>query len=290
MSRITGLRATYRCLEDVALDLTDPDTGAGSPFIALVGANGAGKTTILEAIALCAWHTATRQWQNPFTDTRDWHIELDFSGDHLTCARSQAGLVRLDMPQGAQAIRDASRGTLYIRSGYLPLMPVNEPLHLGPAAKLSWDAALRDQPKERITAVHQWWLHQHLEYPTTTRLDRLWQALAPFLGDLVYAGVNPNDHLPCFDARGHTVTFNELSSGERRIVLLFMEIAMHCGEDGIVLFDEPEAHFHPVWQRMLPNALQELVPGGQIIVATHAPHVVEGLAEHQVFTFGERPW
>lgn len=124
--------------------------------------------------------------------------------------------------------------------------------------------------QRRIAAVHQWWLHQHLEYPETATLHRLWKALEPFLGDLVYAGVNPQDHLPMFDARGTQVSFNELSSGERRIILLFLEIAMQCGEDGLVLFDEPEAHFHPKWQQMLPAALAELLPRGQVIVATHA--------------------
>jgi hypothetical protein len=43
MARLTRLRATYRCLENVALDLTDPDTGEGSPFIALVGDEAHGR-------------------------------------------------------------------------------------------------------------------------------------------------------------------------------------------------------------------------------------------------------
>lgn len=129
-----------------------------------------------------------------------------------------------------------------------------------------------------------------MEYPKTTNLDRLWKALEPFLGDLVYIGVNLNDHLPMFDARGTQVSFNELSSGERRIILLFLEIAMQCGEDGLVLFDEPEAHFHPKWQLMLRDALAKLLPRGQVIVATHSPHIVEGLPAHQLFVLGGVPW
>jgi predicted ATP-binding protein involved in virulence len=129
-----------------------------------------------------------------------------------------------------------------------------------------------------------------MEYPKTTSLDRLWKALEPFLGDLVYLGVNPADHLPMFDARGTRVSFNELSGGERRIILLFLEIAMQCGEDGLVLFDEPEAHFHPRWQQMLRGALAHLLPRGQVIVATHSPHIVEGLPAHQLFMLGEQPW
>lgn len=144
--------------------------------------------------------------------------------------------------------------------------------------------------RERVENVHQWWLHLHWEYPKTTTLDRLWAALKPFLGDFVYAGVNPSDHLPWFDDRGTRVSFNELSSGQRRLILLFLEIVMQCGEDGLVLFDEPEAHFHPTWQQMLPEALCQLVPRGQVIVATHAPHIVDGRPAHQVFILGELPW
>src|SRR5690606_41914471 len=36
-------------------------------------------------------------------------------------------------------------------------------------------ALLESSAAERIATVHQWWLHQHWEFPRTTNLDRLWE-------------------------------------------------------------------------------------------------------------------
>ncbi|HWN71558.1 MAG TPA: AAA family ATPase [Haliangium sp.] len=331
MPPLTGFRATFRCLRDVEMDFTSLEDGEPSPFIAMVGPNGVGKTTVLEAIAQSVFFSVRHHSPSWFLRPGE-HVELRYpEGNLRRSMREQHHEVVF--PTGARIEWYVSRhwtaysatgknivsGTeipeqipehfstqywpslpahldkiIYIRSGYLPVMPIGRQLEKGPAIGMNLELALLPQDaagvQHRIDAVHQWWLHMHWEYPKTTTLDRLWAALKPFLGDLVYAGVNPQDHLPWFDSSGTRVSFNDLSSGQRRLILLFLEIVMQCGEDGLVLFDEPEAHFHPIWQEMLPDALCQLVPRGQVIVATHAPHIVEGRPAHQVFVLGGLPW
>lgn len=322
MPPLTGFRATFRCLRDVEMDFTSPEDGAPSPFIALVGPNGAGKTTVLEAIAQSVYLSAMwivesaflregeavelRYAEGSLVRRRNHEFEVEFPGDVHVFSSGASNARYSEKVPGEEGTWPIGRSViqkywgalpanldraLYIRSGYLPAMPNGRALSQGPARGMELDLALlANEPTRRIELVHQWWLHLHWEYPKTTTLDRLWKALEPFLTGLTYAGVNPSDHLPWFDARGTRVSFNELSSGERRIILLFLEIVMQCGEDGLVLFDEPEAHFHPQWQAMLPEALCQLVPRGQVIVATHAPHIVDGMPAHQLFILGELPW
>jgi predicted ATPase len=281
MPVIERLHINFRCLRDVEMDFTSPEDGAASPFIALVGPNGAGKTTVLDSIALVA--TRFLGHGSPRHLKRGWQPD---SSIQIHCKDG-----RIEWPGGGlipPAFGSQLQKILAIPSGYLPSIPAGKPLSSGYQSGLGPMAF--STSGQRVELVHQWWLRQHMQYPGTTNLDRLWKALEPFLGDLTYLGVNPADHLPMFDARGTSVSCNELSSGERRIILLFLEIAMQCGEDGLVLFDEPEAHFHPRWQQMLRGALAQLLPHGQVIVATHSPHIVEGLPAHQLFMLGEQPW
>lgn len=319
MPPLTGFRATFRCLRDMEMDFTSPEDSKPSPFIAMVGVNGAGKTTVLEAIAQSVLLFARYQVESPFLRQGE-SVELILGEGRLVRRHQEQfevlfpdGTLLIEEGPGRYAVKqgdDLAVGledahlrrywstipanlerTLFIRSGYLPTLPAWKPLVQGPARGMYLEHALLPaNPEQRVETVHQWWLHMHWEYPKTTTLDRLWAALKPFLGDLVYAGVNPQDHLPWFDDEGTRVSFNELSSGQRRLIVLFLEIFMQCGEDGLVLFDEPEAHFHPYWQQMLPDALCQLVPRGQVIVATHAPHIVDGRPAHQVFVLGELPW
>jgi energy-coupling factor transporter ATP-binding protein EcfA2 len=323
MPPLTGFRATFRCLRDVEMDFTSPEDGKPSPFIAMVGANGAGKTTVLEAIAqstfylinhapaagiLCEGERIALEYSEGLMLSSLHEESLVHLPDGTSISMERAGRWRVDHASGGRtsggpggmsnhywsSLPASLARSLFIRSDYLPAMPAGKQLKGGPVGGMDLGLGLQPQDaagvQRRIEAVHQWWLHLHWEYPKTTTLDRLWTTLKPFLGDLVYAGVNPQDHLPWFDDRGTRVSFNELSSGQRRLILLFLEIFMHCGEDGLVLFDEPEAHLHPIWQQMLPDALCQLVPRGQIIVATHAPHIVHGRSAHQVFVLGGLPW
>ena len=62
---------------------------------------------------------------------------------------------------------------------------------------------------------------------------------------------------------------------------------MHCKEEGILLLDEPEPHFHPRWQWLLLDALLELIPQGQIVVATHSRDIVDGLDPNELIEFHE---
>ena len=71
-----------------------------------------------------------------------------------------------------------------------------------------------------------------------------------------------------------------LSSGEQHLLMLFCHTLLSRETSSIFIIDEPELSLNIKWQRMLMNALKELIEGSrnQFILATHS---MELLAKHR---------
>jgi energy-coupling factor transporter ATP-binding protein EcfA2 len=69
---------------------------------------------------------------------------------------------------------------------------------------------------------------------------------------------------------------NELSSGEKQIVLLFSDIVALQGQTRLFLIDEPELSLNPQWQRQLMPRLLEFTEGSemQLLAATHSIEIM----------------
>jgi hypothetical protein len=69
------------------------------------------------------------------------------------------------------------------------------------------------------------------------------------------------------------ITVSRLSSGEKQLLILFIEALLQRQQPYIFLADEPELSLHIAWQRNIIPAIREINPNAQIIVATHSPEV-----------------
>ncbi len=69
-----------------------------------------------------------------------------------------------------------------------------------------------------------------------------------------------------------------LSSGEKHTLRLF--IAALLSESNTLLVDEPEMSLHIDWQTRLLQAIRELSPTTQLILATHSFHLTATLRRH----------
>jgi predicted ATPase len=67
---------------------------------------------------------------------------------------------------------------------------------------------------------------------------------------------------------------DQLSSGEKQLIILLTEALLQKRKETIFLADEPELSLHISWQRKILPSLNELNPNAQIIVATHSPEIV----------------
>lgn len=84
-------------------------------------------------------------------------------------------------------------------------------------------------------------------------------------------GVN-NEFLP----------WSSLSSGEKQLLIQFMEVILQEGRSLIFIADEPELSLHVTWQEKLLKALRDLNENAQLIVATHSPDIVADFSENVI--------
>ena len=71
-----------------------------------------------------------------------------------------------------------------------------------------------------------------------------------------------------------SVTPYQLSSGEKQLLIILLNIVLLENKATIVLMDEPEISLHVEWQMLLIKTLLEINPNLQLIITTHSPSIV----------------
>ena len=76
----------------------------------------------------------------------------------------------------------------------------------------------------------------------------------------------------------------DLSSGEKQVLLMLAAITRWLRPDGIVLIDEPDLHLHPSLMTAFVGHLRRMVAGkkGQLILASHAPDLRRDFTQSHV--------
>lgn len=91
---------------------------------------------------------------------------------------------------------------------------------------------------------------------------------------------------------GDTHPVQDLSSGERQALIIISRVLRAGVGHTLVLIDEPDAYLHPHLSQRLVQALERGVGAdGQLVVATHSPAVLDGLAPSSIIRLShdERP-
>lgn len=86
------------------------------------------------------------------------------------------------------------------------------------------------------------------------------------------------------NGRGGKTKIECLSSGERQIIILMSHLIFNkrLSKGAVFMLDEPELSLHIAWQEILLKTIMEASPSLQIVVATHAPSIIEDMVENCV--------
>lgn len=82
-------------------------------------------------------------------------------------------------------------------------------------------------------------------------------------------------------ANGQNIPLTVLSSGEKHLVRIFLEVLL-AGVSSL-LIDEPEISLHIDWQERLISDMQQLSPDSQLVIATHSPSIMAKVSDKNIF-------
>lgn len=82
-----------------------------------------------------------------------------------------------------------------------------------------------------------------------------------------------NNSTLIFNLGGHTISLEQLSSGEKQLLLILLKVFLLEKQPAIVMMDEPEVSLHIRWQREIIDRLRQLNPQCQLIISTHSPSI-----------------
>jgi predicted ATPase len=76
--------------------------------------------------------------------------------------------------------------------------------------------------------------------------------------------------------------WTSLSSGEKQLLIQFLEVLLQESRSVIFIADEPEISLHVIWQENLLKAIRKLNENAQLIIATHSPDIVADFRDNVV--------
>jgi ABC-type arginine transport system ATPase subunit len=276
------------------LDLVLPriaSTTSGAPWLMLLGENGCGKSSVLQAIALTLMGEETRSGLD--LDAASFVTNGERTGSvevHLAGATSP---VRLEFSRRSPRFDgEAEPKMLLLAYGATRLLPrgrLETPLPGGPVR-----VANMFDPFSPIGNVTEWLLGFGEK-----RFDALARALKSVLdlGQEDRLIRNRRAGRIEVQAYGTRVPLEHLSDGYQSVVALATDIMAVLLErwpsvdaaEGTVLIDELGAHLHPRWRMRIVPSLRQVFPRVQFLASTHDPLCLRGLEGGEVAVMRRGP-
>lgn len=294
-----------KAIKSLSLDLT-AGKGDGGPWLMLLGENGTGKSTVLQAIALALagedyLRRLVRDRGIRLADfvrhrCKSGQISIALSGfpEPLTLTfrhdrveyRNPTGDEGVAVLEYTSPTRSSSDGweplTPVLGYGATRLLPRGDSVEYGgrygridnlfdPFVPLldadGWLRELSKQDFDRMAIV----IKDVLSLPDQDRLTRRGGEVR-------------------LKAYGATTSVHQQSDGYQAIIATIadmMDVILRLwgnpeNAEGIVLLDEIGAHLHPTWKMRIVSSLRTALPGVQVIATTHQPLCLRGLDEGEV--------
>ncbi len=276
----------FKCIEKLTLELKQPD-GLDSPNgLMILGENGSGKSSILQAVAL-ALEDPANLTGHPFLT----HKKVLRRGEHKGYVRlhllDQSEPVEVSFSRTKFSFSGPRENLSFFLSAYGPhrIMPRYD--DESPILRISDPIAINNLwgPYESLVDAERWMLD--LDKSTFDAFALALKDLLDLRSDgLIY---RKNKKL-YFNIGGDMQSLDDLSAGYKSIIATATDIIASYpikGIDmqqatGIVMIDEIGAHLHPRWRMRIVNAYRRTFKGMQFLCTTHEPLCLRGTRQEEV--------
>ena len=238
----------------------------------IVGDNGSGKTTLL------AFIYDMLQADTKTFDKQSIQIDLQFNNNTNTFWHSKKKFQT-----------EGSSDTLLVN--YINTFDV-------PSSKKSAQSQLLQSLDERIyqrnPKIHSFSDYRLKMLNNPSSLKKLQKRIDTFFA-LIDDFFLPSGKKIAIDKKSNDIHFSlndscdlihieQLSSGEKQLLLILFTVFLQEDKPSILLMDEPETSLHIQWQSQLIEAIQHLNPNCQQIITTHSPSLfADGWGDKLVF-------
>ncbi len=297
----------YKCIKDLAVDCRGAD-GEIRQWTVLLGENNTGKTNVLRALSYLV--------VSKFDFRVEFGEEREVIGEGTTfAARGNETFfgkgkqyVKSILSNGDHWNSDSSiecaKGTV----SYLDLFPygVNRvPARAVLSERETFPYDTLFSSDARLLDLQEWLLQ--LDYSQKSgseksqkHLDKMHELLKSELfpeikgfkfgryeleNDQVSVRFETIDGDMRFDELGfgYQTTLTWLTDFCKRMFELYPDAENPLQEEAVVLVDELDLHLHPKWQRDIVPTLSKVFPRVQFIVTTHSPHVLQSMADVNLY-------
>ncbi|HZF08318.1 MAG TPA: AAA family ATPase [Thermoanaerobaculia bacterium] len=292
-----------RCFREATIELHPQLT-------VLLGENGAGKTTVIEALASLTHAEEEGLPAFPLTHgAKSGEIAVYVAAVKRPVARWKAGGAgtrqRLPIDRPFLAYGRYRRVYFPDEDGSYPA-PNPTLAELAARAYQGCTATVFRPDTHLLRDLARYLVVLHEARKSDPRIDATWKRLDSSLSQLgqgltgITFDEGKTEWIPQVVRNGFPLELKELSDGYQAVLVIVFDLVLRylylfpTLEDPLlgratVAIDEVDLHLHPRWQRTVAAQLTTLFPNTQFILTTHSPAVVQGAIDsrHQVVSLRE---
>ncbi len=105
------------------------------------------------------------------------------------------------------------------------------------------------------------------------RINLLFQIIDSFFAETHKHIFISDDNRVCFRKENQVFDHDDLSSGEKQLLIILFKVFLQEEKPFVLLMDEPEISLDTEWQAILIEKILALNPLAQLIIVTHSPSI-----------------